>query len=174
MLLRQFHKWHKWWTFLHICAFPLHKKNRSLWIRQASLSLVLLYPIIILLQHWATEKPYWRQYFIIACRSSSYPSCDNNLSLNTRKYGTMTVHIRTKITHDGMHWLTPFRQLHVWIPIWAQFEMGTSQFIRFELILKFHIWPKTCTTFHPLAFVTSYIALVTAGNTQVISICYFS
>ena len=37
-----------------------------------------------------------------------------------------------------------------------------------------HIWPKTCTTFHPLAFVTSYIALVTAGNTQVISICYLS
>ena len=35
-----------------------------------------------------------------------------------------------------------------------------------------HIWPKTCTTFHPLAIVTSYMALVTAGNTQVISICY--
>ena len=26
---------------------------------------------------------------------------------------------------------------------------------------KRHIWPKTCTTFHPLAFVTSYMALVT-------------
>ena len=35
-----------------------------------------------------------------------------------------------------------------------------------------HIWPKTCTTFHPIAFVTSHMALVTAGNTQVINICY--
>ena len=35
-----------------------------------------------------------------------------------------------------------------------------------------HLWPKFCTTFHPLAFVTSYMALVTAGNTQVISICF--
>ena len=37
-----------------------------------------------------------------------------------------------------------------------------------------YIWPKTCTTFHPLAFVTSYMALVTPGNTHVISICYLS
>ena len=57
-------------------------------------------------------------------------------------------------------------------PIWVKIDMVTTKPL--YVAVYYHIWPKTCTTFHPLAFVTSYMALVTAGNTHVISICYLS